>query len=239
MPDPKSKTVPAHEFEKIKDELNALHHEHDELKVALRSTQDLAGRWSAERMQLDAENAALKNENAGLRTALAALQARPVEAPATYVGGLNLPHGILVLADQKFMDEKWVKPTESQSTVAVDFIGPDAQYLANRQKDLPVETLADGTLRVIAPSVPRAAKLKNDADIWIQDNGATGNKVLQTPTRSSRLLAMDAARAKGVGIIGVEGIALGAIRVADDAQVGLFVVNGPDGKASEVRIKLR
>lgn len=235
----KSETVPLHVYETAKTELDALHTEHDELKIALKAADDTASKAVIAR---DIALADVKNLRAALDKATAELAKAPKPAPAETivpVGSISLPHGILVLADQKFMDEKWVRPTESQSAVAVDFTGPDAAYLANRQKDLGVATLADGTLRILVPDRPRAAKLKADGDAWLSDNGSSGNRIVLSPTKSSKLLAMDAARARGVGVCEVEGMSLGSALLAENAQVTLTAVLGADGKPTEMRIRLR
>jgi hypothetical protein len=147
--------------------------------------------------------------------AIAALVKAP--SPEPEVLGTILVHENVVIGDTFYFDQKWKTANNVRSRIAVDFKGPNAKYLANRGTPVKPVVLADGTYRIIVPTLPQARGLAHSAKLWMGQNEDTETVVTSIPLQATALQGKDAAREGGAGIVLIE---------SKPALVSLMTVGG-------------
>jgi hypothetical protein len=192
------------EKEAAKEALRSLSEQITSVQVAqatyLDERRDLVGKAAAGEQATQAMND-MQVELAKLR-AIAALVKAP--SPEPEVLGTILVHENVVIGDTFYFDQKWKTANNVRSRIAVDFKGPNAKYLANRGTPVKPVVLADGTYRIIVPTLPQARGLAHSAKLWMGQNEDTETVVTSIPLQATALQGKDAAREGGAGIVLIE-----------------------------------
>jgi hypothetical protein len=143
------------------------------------------------------------------------------------IGSVSLD-GVLLLTNTAF-PESWSKAKTTQSAIAIDFVGDNAEKLARMHAPHPVSQLSDGTWRVTVPSQDFASVVEAQS-IRRARQSDWKCAITMLPIRASRLRALDATRGTG------HGTSDGAICVrASQANV---YAQSEDGHVKALHIKL-
>jgi hypothetical protein len=151
------------------------------------------------------------------------------------LGKLTSTTGIFTAGDVEEIDTRWSGANGGSSGWVLDIIGPNAAYLAGRQRGSAskLEELSDGTYRLHFDSQLTAQTIQSDTMTCVGANGWR-DQVRASSRGATRLGILDAARADGAGVMGNR---LAGLLVEPGKAVQVFGVKDASGKVVELRLR--